>query len=86
MKDGLHYSAITSKNGLAIEKYSYASGESVGVIVSAKEIKEKTGQQINFDAYEFSANEDKVLLATKTESIYRHSSYSKFSSFIIITN
>ncbi len=78
MKDGLHYSAITSKNGLAIEKYSYASGESVGVIVSAKEIKEKTGQQINFDAYEFSANEDKVLLATKTESIYRHSSKSNY--------
>ncbi len=78
MKDGLHYSAITNKNGLAIEKYSYASGESVGTIISAREIKEKTGQQINFDAYEFSPNEDKVLLATQTESIYRHSSKSNY--------
>lgn len=78
MKDGLHYSAITNSNGLAIEKYSYATGESVGVIVSANEIKEKTGRQINFDSYEFSANEDKVLLATQTESIYRHSSKSKY--------
>lgn len=78
MKDGLHYSAITAKNGLAIEKYSYASGESVGVIISAKEIQEKTGQKINFDSYEFSPKEDKVLLATQTESIYRHSSKSNY--------
>lgn len=78
MNDGLHYSAITRKDGLAIEKYSYASGESVGIIISAKEITDKTGEQINFDSYEFSANEDKVLLGTKTESIYRHSSKSKY--------
>lgn len=78
MKDGLHYSAITNSSGLAIEKYSYATGESVGVIVSAKDIQEKTGQNINFDSYEFSINEDKVLLATETESIYRHSSKSNY--------
>lgn len=78
MKDGLHYAAITRSNGLSIEKFSYETGESVGVILSSKTIKEKTGEDISFDSYQFSPNEDKVLLGTKTESIYRHSSKSNY--------
>ena len=79
MKDGLHYTAITRPGGnLSIEKFSYKTGESVGVIISASTIKEKTGETINFDSYEFSPNEDKVLLGTNSESIYRHSSKSNY--------
>ncbi|HCQ14701.1 MAG TPA: S9 family peptidase, partial [Cryomorphaceae bacterium] len=75
MKDGLHYTALTnSDNGPTVEKFSYKTGESVGFIISAKVIKEQTGKNIQFDQYQFSPNEDKVLLATETESIYRHSS------------
>jgi dipeptidyl-peptidase-4 len=78
MQDGLHYTAITGQRqgNPTIEKYSYESGGSVGKILSMQEIKEKTGKTIFFDSYEFSANEEKVLLATQTESIYRHSSQS----------
>ena len=79
MKDGLHYTALTnSDNGPTVEKFSYKIGESVGFIISAKVIKEQTGKNIQFDQYQFSPNEDKVLLATETESIYRHSSKSHY--------
>lgn len=78
MQDGSHYTAITNQrdNNPTIEKFSYKTGKSVGAIVSTNDIKEKTGKTILFDSYEFSPNEQKVLLATQTESIYRHSSKS----------
>ncbi|MGB0177946.1 MAG: S9 family peptidase, partial [Owenweeksia sp.] len=79
MKDGLHYTALTNNDeGPTIEKFSYKTGESVGFIISTKVIKEQTGKNIEFDQYEFSPNEDKVLLATETESIYRHSTKSYY--------
>ncbi len=79
MKDGLHYTALTkSDDGPTIEKFSYKTGESEGFIISAKVIKEQTGKSIEFDHYEFSPKEDKVLLATETESIYRHSTKSYY--------
>lgn len=79
MNDGQHYAAITkTDNGPTLEKFSYKTGESVGLIISAKVIEEQTGKLVNFVDYEFSPNEDKVLLATDQESIYRHSSKSRY--------
>ncbi|AEV33969.1 dipeptidyl aminopeptidase/acylaminoacyl peptidase [Owenweeksia hongkongensis DSM 17368] len=79
MNDGLHYTAITkTDNGPTLEKFSYKTGESVGLIISANVIEEQTGKRVNFVDYEFSPNEDKVLLATDQESIYRHSSKSRY--------
>lgn len=79
MNDGIHYSALTkADSGPTIEKFSYQTGESVSNIISQKIIQEKTGKSINFQGYEFSPDESKVLLATKKESIYRHSSQSRY--------
>lgn len=79
MNDGQHYAAITkTDDGPTLEKFSYKTGESVGLIISAKVIEEQTGKRVNFVDYEFSPNEDKVLLATDQESIYRHSSKSRY--------
>ena len=79
MNDGLHYTALTmADGGPTIEKFSYKTGKSVGYIISSKVIKEQTGKYIPFEDYEFSPNEDKVLLATDKESIYRHSSKSRY--------
>lgn len=79
MNDGLHYTALTGKDdGPTIEKFSYKSGESVGLIISQKVIQEQTGKNIPFVDYEFSPDENKVLLATQKESIYRHSSKSRY--------
>lgn len=78
MKDGLHYTSLSNKDGLAIVKYSYETGDKIGVIITKAIIKEKTGQDINFDSYQFSPNEDKILLGTNSEAIYRHSSKSNY--------
>lgn len=79
MNDGLHYSALTRRDaGPTIEKFSYETGASVGIVLSAKMIKDKTGKNVSFGSYQFSPEEDKVLLATKTQSIYRHSSKSYY--------
>lgn len=75
MNDGIHFTVLNGREG-SIDKYSYATGEKVATIVSAEDIKEKTGTEISFDSYQFNATEDKLLLGTETESIYRHSSRS----------
>lgn len=75
MKDGLHYT--TSEKGV-LTKYSYETGEAVAELLSVKSIKADAGITVNFDVYEFSADEKKVLLSTQTESIYRYSSRSIF--------
>lgn len=77
MNDGVHFTVLNGREG-SIDKYSYASGEKVATVVSRSEIKEKTGEEISFDSYQFNATEDKVLLGTETESIYRHSSRSYY--------
>jgi dipeptidyl-peptidase-4 len=80
--DGLHYTVLNqSEGGPTIEKFSFETGQSVGVITSSKQIAAKTGKNIVFDRYQFSPQEDKVLLGTQTESIYRHSSRSYYYIF-----
>ncbi len=79
MNDGEHYTALVQNEaGPAIEKFSYKTGQSVGSITSAKAIEEATGKMIKFDTYQFNPDESKVLLGTNTESIYRHSSKSRY--------
>ena len=75
MKDGLHYTTLDKGT---ITKYSYETGEAVAELVSVKSIKADAGMTVNFDAYEFSADEKKVLLSTQTDPIYRYSSRSVF--------
>ena len=79
MNDGVHYSTLASDGGYpTIVKYSYKTGKPVDTLVSAKAIMENSGDTLRFDKYQFSAGESKVLLATQTESIYRHSSKSYY--------
>ncbi|MDZ7847564.1 MAG: DPP IV N-terminal domain-containing protein [Owenweeksia sp.] len=85
MQGGKHYTALTKADGgPTIEKFSYKTGQSVGLILSAKEIEEQTGRKISFDGYQFSPDESKVLLATATESIYRHSSKSHYYVYDLV--
>lgn len=75
MNDGIHFTVLNRSEG-SIDKYSYESGEKVATLFSTQEILEKTGTEVNFDSYQFNATEDKVLLGTNSERIYRHSSKS----------
>ena len=74
MKDGLHYTILERKgDGIQLSKYSYENGKFVEALVEASDLKYK-GNKLRMQAYEFSADESKVLIATEVESIYRRSS------------
>ena len=66
MKDGIHYSVQTYSR---IEKYSYKTGEMVEILFDATEF----GEIGPFTAYQINATEDRILVETEQEQIYRHS-------------
>jgi dipeptidyl-peptidase 4 len=71
MKAGGFYTA--QQNGKVI-KYSIATGEAVETLFDQTAVKvEGTNQNIQFDSYELSANEQKLVLTTGIERIYRRS-------------
>lgn len=69
LNDGEHYSTL--ERGGKIVRYSYATGEKVGVLFDADNFNIPSLKQIR--NYELSADEKKILLATDVESVYRHS-------------
>lgn len=78
MNDGAHYTSLErdEDNGSTIVKYAYATGASVATIATSKDIFNDAGVYI--EDYEFSPNEDKLLIKTQTESIYRHSTRANY--------
>jgi dipeptidyl-peptidase-4 len=76
MKDGKHFTTLGSgaMGTTEVNKFSYATYEKVGKILSSTDLKDENGKGISIDDYHFNADETKVLIATKQESIYRRSS------------
>lgn len=54
----------------AIDVYSYKTGEKTGTLVNSANLEDIK----NFRGFEFSENEEKIILSTEVESIYRRSS------------
>ena len=71
LADGVSYTAI-SENGRSIEVYSYKTGQRTGVLFDLDNIKGDV-KISEFDGYELSANEKKILLWNDVTQIYRHS-------------
>lgn len=71
LKNGQQYTILNpdrTTRGVSIDKYDYKTLEKVESIVSSADL-----DGINFESYEFSYDESKLLLATEVEPIYRHS-------------
>lgn len=78
MNDGVHFTRLSyTKEGTAIEKFTYEKYESAGVIVNSQDLTYE-GQAISIDDYEFNYDETKILIASSQESIYRHSTKSYY--------
>lgn len=76
MQDGEHYCVLTRS---AIEKYSYKTGEKVGVVCAFSDPMRKTVKPLPpIESYEFSQDEQKILLSAEFEPIYRHSGVSSY--------
>lgn len=69
MVDGEHYSTV--KRGGKIVKYSYATGKEVGILFDAGSLGIEALKM--FDSYMLSGDEQKMLLATEVDYVYRHS-------------
>ncbi|MFM1932523.1 MAG: hypothetical protein RL226_1826, partial [Bacteroidota bacterium] len=83
MNDGVHYTSLeySDERGSEIVKYAYATGEKVGTIATSVSIFGDAKKSI--DDYEFSDDEKQLLIASETESIYRHSSKSFYFIYSI---
>ena len=77
MQDGEHYCTM-SRTGIA--KYSYATGEKVEdvCLFNAPDMKKKAKPLPPMEGYEFSHDEQKILLSSGFEPIYRHSGVSDY--------
>jgi len=80
MNDGEHYAMLEDNN--FINKYEYKTGKSTETIVRPSQLKQTGASEvISIDAFSFSKDETRLLIATKTERIYR---YSKKSEYYIL--
>ena len=77
MADGEHYCTMT-RTGIA--KYSYAKGEKVAdvCLFNSPEMGKKAKPLPPIESYEFSADEQKILLSSGFEPLYRHSGVSDY--------
>ena len=74
MNNGLNYTTLEDGD---IKKYAYTNEKSEETLVVGKDL--KIGDKIiKINDYEFSADETKLLIASETKSIYRHSSKSHY--------
>lgn len=70
MPDGEHYTQRNAE-GTQIVKYSFRTGEPVEVVFDVPKARECPFKK--FDSYQFSPDGSKILIATETTPIYRHS-------------
>lgn len=77
MADGEHYCTM-SRTGIA--KYSYATGEKVAdvCLFNTPQMSKKAKPLPPMESYEFSADEQKILLSSGFEPLYRHSGVSDY--------
>ena len=82
MKDGNHYTSIDRfKYGNEINQYAYKNNDKIKTIFSSKK-----NNDFDFNDYSFSEDENFILLSTKVEKIYRHSSKANYFIYSIKEN
>lgn len=75
MNDGKYYCNLDEKQNLL--RFEFSSGKLVDTLVSNKDIKHaNNGEALDMHEYSWSDDESRLLIATQSESIYRHSSQS----------
>ncbi len=75
LNDGKHYSR---REGKQVKEYDLTTGNFTKVIFDAEAIKGNDDFEAAFDSYSFSNDEQKILLKTGTERIYRHSTRANY--------
>jgi dipeptidyl-peptidase-4 len=73
--DGQHYYRILRDT---MFRYSYLTGNAAGYLIAGNELLTQKGDTLSLGDISFSENESKMLIASGTEAIYRHSSKSAY--------
>ena len=74
MADGKNYTALEKgKSGMNLVQYNYRTGKKATTLINAKNLVFE-GNKLEMQSYEFSADENKILVGTEVEAIYRRSS------------
>lgn len=82
MADGVSYLAI-SDDGSRIDIYSYKTGKQTGTLFDVNSIKGDI-KISEFDGYQLSENEKKILLWNDSEGLYRHSFFAEYFVYDIM--
>lgn len=82
MADGVSYLAI-GENGKTINVYSYKTGQKTSTLFDVDAIKGDVKIE-EFDGYQISENEKKILLWNESEGLYRHSFFAEFYVYDIM--
>lgn len=74
LKDGISYADVTkNEDGIALlSRFDLRTGKKLGDLVNGSDLKFQD-RLLSLDTYEFSPDENKILLHEKMEQIYRHS-------------
>lgn len=84
MKDGRYYCAQDSLQNLL--RYEFASGKAVDTLIRKSELKlSADSKPIDFFSFEFSPDENKVMIPTEEEHLYRHSFKARYYVFDLKT-
>ncbi len=75
LNDGQHYTTLNNVDGHAvIQKFNYKTGQKVADIINSTALKNPiNNEELKFDDYQFSDDENKLLITTNSIPLYRHS-------------
>ncbi|MES2629307.1 MAG: S9 family peptidase [Bacteroidota bacterium] len=74
MKDGITYTRLDNEDKVSlINKYDYKTNKKLNTIAKSSDFKHN-GKDVGVQAYQFNADETKLLIGDQLEGIYRHSS------------
>mgnify|MGYP003311371671 CR=1 FL=1 len=83
--DGKHYTSITD-DGRAIVKYQYSNGQAVDTLLNLDTVKPEEGTEVKglkIAGYELSQDEERLLVWSNRENIYRRSYKADYYYYVI---
>ncbi len=85
LNDGLSYSDIVDENGsISIASFDLKTGKKTKVLVNAADVT-YNGKSLKLETYEWSPNEDKLLLHEEMENVYRRSPKANYYIYDLAT-
>ena len=86
MKDGEHFTKVNqTKTSYSITKQKYMQHDGVGEVLLTNSDLMFEGRQIEIDDYDFNQQEDKILITSEMQSVYRRSYVANFFIFDLKT-